>query len=336
MKRSLRILVGLACLLGAVYFVGPHPARPIYGKVMPYIPANHDSLDRYVDSSECQHDLKKDNAARIVWYDSTEQKTDYAIVYLHGFSASQEEGNPAHRTIARMFGCNLYLSRLAEHGIDTVEQLLNLTPENYWESAKEALAVGTQLGKKVILMGSSTGGTQALQLAAAFPDDVAGLILYSPNIAINDNKAWILNQPWGLQIARLVKHGNYLVAPDNRPIYKQYWNTPYRLEALVSLEEMLSTTMTEETFKVIHQPTLALYYYKNEQEQDTVVRVGDIKRMMERIATPDNLKRAVAMPNAGDHILGSPIKSKDVAGVIDETKKFLIEVMKLKVISDKL
>ncbi len=56
-------------------------------------------------------------------------KTEYSLVYLHGFSASQAEGDPVHRNIAKLFGCNLYLSRLAEHGIDTAEPMMNLTAE---------------------------------------------------------------------------------------------------------------------------------------------------------------------------------------------------------------
>ena len=93
-------------------------------------------------------------------------KTAYSIVYLHGFSASQAEGDPVHKNIAAMFGCNLYLSRLAEHGIDTTEPMMNLTADKNWESAKQALAIGKQLGNKVILMGTSTGGTNALQLGS--------------------------------------------------------------------------------------------------------------------------------------------------------------------------
>ncbi len=252
---------------------------------------------------------------------------------MHGFSASQEEGNPAHRTIAKKFGCNLYLSRLAEHGIDTSDQLLNLTADNYWESGKEALAIGKQLGKKVILISTSTGGTLALKLAATFPNDVFGLILYSPNIAINDSKAFLLNNPWGLQIARKVKNSNFNTPSDSREIYKQYWNTPYRLEAAVALEELLETTMTEATFKAVHQPTLALYYYKDEQHQDTVVKVSATQQMMKKLGTPINRKREVPMPKTEDHVIGSPIKSKDVEGVIRETEKFMIEVLKMKVVN---
>ncbi len=265
--------------------------------------------------------------------DSNKQKTEYAIVYLHGFSASQEEGEPVHRNIARQFGCNLYLSRLAEHGIDTTEQLMNLTADNYWESAKQALAIGKQLGNKVILMGTSTGGTQAIQLAAAYPNDVAAIILYSPNIAINDPNAWLLNNHWGLQIARLVKSGNYNDPADERAIYKQYWNKPYRLEALVTLEEMLETAMNKETFSKVKQPVLLLYYYKDETHQDKVVKVSAMKEMFAELATDTLLKRSVAMPNTGDHVIASPIKSGDVQGVENETVKFLKEVMKLTPVS---
>ena len=58
-------------------------------------------------------------------------------------------------------------------------------------------------GKKVILMSTSTGGTLSLKLAANFPE-IAGLILYSPNIEINNPSAFLLNDPWGLQIRTML------------------------------------------------------------------------------------------------------------------------------------
>ena len=330
MKWWMKVLLTLIVIVAIIYAVGPKPSTPIYDATLPSVPSSKSALENYIDNNEGRHKLRPNNQARIVWNDSLEQPTEYAIVYLHGFSASQEEGNPAHQIIAKKFGCNLYLSRLAEHGIDTSEQLLNLTADNYWETGKEALAIGKQLGKKVILMSTSTGGTLALKLAATFPEDVAGLILYSPNIAINDSKAWLLNNPWGLQIARKVKNSNYITPEDTTTIYKQYWNTPYRLEAAVALEELLETTMTKSTFKAVHQPTLALYYYKDEQHQDPVVKVTAVQKMMAQLGTDNSLKYSVAMPNAQAHVLASPIKSKDVEGVIKETEKFMIEVMKLK------
>ena len=322
------VLLTLA-ILGAIYFSGPGPSSPLYSKAIPTIP-DINELDSFVARQEAVHHLKKDNQARIIWADdSVRQQTDYSIVYLHGFSASQEEGNPVHRNIARYFNCNLFLSRLSEHGIDTSDAFVNLTPHNYWESAKQALFIGKKLGKKVILMGTSTGGTQALQLAAAFPDDVAALILYSPNIAINDPFAFLLNDPWGLQIARKVKGGLYNYPADTRPIYSAYWNRPYRLESVVSLQEMLETTMNEKTFAAVKQPVLLLYYYKDKEHQDNVVRVDAMLNMFSHLGTAADMKVEKALPNTGNHVIGSPILSKDILSVETETRKFLLEKLHL-------
>ena len=48
---------------------------------------------------------------------------------------------------------------------------------------------------------------------------------------------------------------------------------------------------------------------------------------------PENLKKQVALPNTGNHVLGSPIKSKDIKSVQAECEKFAKEVLQLKEIS---
>jgi len=329
-KKWQRYTLLILAVITIVYLFGPHPSKPVYQTAMPPVPADATDLVNYIKQNESLHVLKPDNEARIVWYnDSLKNKTDYAIVYLHGFSASQEEGAPIHTNIAKEFGCNLYLSRLAEHGIDTAEPLINLTPEKYWESAKQALAIGRQLGKKIILMGTSTGGTNALQLAAAYPDDIAAVILMSPNIAIFDPNAWLLAKPWGLQIAHLVKGGNYVISTDTRPIYKQYWNYQYRLEAAVQLQEMLETTMTKETFEKVKEPLLLLYYYRDDIHHDSVVSVPAMLKMFDELGTPAGEKIKEAIPNAGDHVLGSYIKSKDLLSVQTAIEDFMERNLKL-------
>jgi pimeloyl-ACP methyl ester carboxylesterase len=328
--RYKKILLYFPLFLAVVYLLGPAPHSPNYCQRLPTIPAAPTELDAFVQAKEQLHQLKPDNQARIVWHrDSVRQATEYALVYLHGFSASQYEGAPVHREIAQYLGANLYLSRLEGHGIDTSDPLANLTAEAYWNSATEALAIGKQLGKKVILMGTSTGATQALQLASVFPDQVAGLILYSPNIAINDPNAWLLNNPWGLPIAKWVTGGPYRQAGDDRPVYQQYWYGKYRLEGTVALEEMLESTMTAETFKRVNQPVLMLYYFRDEAHQDPVVKVSAMLDMFNELGTEPAKKRSVAMPLTGDHVIASPLKSGDVTGVIRETKSFLRDIMKL-------
>ncbi|MDP3394822.1 carboxylesterase [Sediminibacterium sp.] len=331
--RILKWLLGIVLVLGLVYFVGPTPSTPVYTSTLPTIPSNPAELVDYIYTNEKKHNTRPNNEARIVWAnDSSKQKTPYAIVYLHGFSASQEEGNPVHQNIAKEFGCNLYLARLSEHGIDTTDALINMTAESLFESAKEAYAIGKQLGEKVILMGTSTGGTLALQLAAMYPE-IAGLVLYSPNIAIKDPNAWLLNNPWGLQIARLVKGSNYMGVKKDHPLYEQYWNTKYRLEATVQLEELLETAMTKEHFTKVKQPLLVLYYYKNEKEQDPVVSVAAMKAMFLQVNTASEKKKMVSIPNSGNHVMASPIQSKDIITVQKETAQFLNGVLQLKPIN---
>ncbi len=325
--KFLKRLGIILLLLVIIYFAGPSPAAPKLTPELPVVPADLSQLEKMIADKEAAYRVKPENEARIVWqYDSLKQKTEYCMLYLHGFTASQEEGDPIHITLAKKFGCNLYLARLADHGLDTTEALLNFTGDRLWNSAKEAYAISRQLGNKVILVSTSTGGTLALMLAAQYPE-IAGNIMLSPNIAINDPNAWMLNDPWGLQIARLVKQGDYTYSGDTTAEYEKYWYPKYRLESVVQLEELLETVMTESNFKKVTSPTLMMYYYKDEKKQDPVVKVSAMKKMFAALATPDSLKRSVAIPEAGDHVLGSYIKSKDLRSVENASVGFLEEVL---------
>jgi len=323
--RILKIVILSILALFVIYFLGPQPPKPELNDVLPAV-ASIDALDSYITAMEAPHKIKPNNQAKIIWADSSKSQTEYALVYLHGFSASQMEGDPVHQNIAKQFNCNLYLARLAEHGIDTTEDLMNLTADQYWESAKLAYAIGKQIGKKVILMSTSTGGTLALQLASVYPE-IAGLILYSPNIEVFNPSAPLLDNPWGLQIGRAVLKSNYVDIKYKDSAYPKYWNSHYRIEAVVALQNLLEATMTEATFKKIHQPTLALYYYKDEAHQDNVVKVKAIQKMMQQIATPANLKMEMAIPNAGNHVIASPIVSNDIVSVEKATAKFMKKVI---------
>ncbi|MGE0772448.1 MAG: alpha/beta hydrolase [Cyclobacteriaceae bacterium] len=316
-------------LVLGVYFLGPQPATPLWGEDFPSVPTNAAELTAFIEQKESAHKLKPDNEARIIWFDSTRSKTGYSVVYLHGFSASQEEGDPVHTDFAKKFGCNLFLARLADHGIDTTEQLLYFTGDRFWESAKEALAIGNALGDKTILISTSTGGTVALALAAAFPEKVHALINMSPNIEINNPSAFLLNNAWGLHIARLVIGGDYQVIdyPEER---LPYWNEKYRLEALTELQEILESKMNMETFQKVKQPTLNIYYYKDEENQDPTVRVDAMLRMHVQLGTPDDLKVAIPIPGAGAHVVGSHLVSKDLPAVQRAIDQFAVEKLGMK------
>ena len=316
-------------LIAGIYFLGPEPDRPQWDPTPITVPANADELEQYISGQEAKHRVKLENEARIVWADSSRKKTPFSIVYLHGFSASQAEGDPVHKEFAHRYGCNLYLARLADHGIDTTEQLLYFTPDRWWRSAREALAIGKALGDRVIVMSTSTGSTMALILAATYPEDVYALMNMSPNIAINDDNAHLINDPWGLQIARLVVGGKSRQIKQDS-VKDRYWNNPYRMEAVVQLQEMLEDKMTSTTFAAVHCPSVTLYYYKSEQEQDRTVKVSAMKEMHAQLATPDSLKVILAIPNAGGHVLGSFLVSKDIPAVTEAFNDFAEKKLRLK------
>ncbi|NNC35547.1 MAG: alpha/beta hydrolase, partial [Croceitalea sp.] len=256
--KIIKAFLLLVVLLLVVYFLGPQVEKPNLDETLPIVTTNLIQLEQEIAMHEAKiPNVKPDNQARIIWFDSIPQKTPFSIVYLHGWSASQEEGDPIHTETAKRYGCNLYLPRLAGHGLNEAEPMLNLTADEVIDSAKEAIAIGKQLGNKVLLMATSTGGTLALHLAGGDPD-IAALVLYSPNVEIFDPNAKLLAKPWGLQMAKMVKQSDYHEF-EGSELKKQYWTTKYRLEALTHLQAMVDYTMVPETFEEVTQPTFLGY-----------------------------------------------------------------------------
>jgi pimeloyl-ACP methyl ester carboxylesterase len=209
-----------------------------------------------------------------------------------------------------------------------------MTPDRLYESAKEALVVAQSLGKKVIVMSTSTGGTLSLKLAAEFPELIDALILLSPNVAINNPAAFLLSKPWGLQIARSVYKSNYRVTnTDFASGECKYWNCKYRLEATVYLQQLVEATMKKEVFTKITQPVFLAYYYKDKLNQDPTVRVDAMLKMFGQLGTPENQKQKVAFPEAGTHVVGCQLFSKSWQDVEKASYRFAEEKLGLKVIN---
>ena len=312
MKKILLIIASILGILALVYLSGPTFPKPELSNKLPEIQVQTSGFEAYLTDKNSVLKIKPDNESRIIWAnDSLKNKTSYCLLYIHGFSASWFEGEPVHTNFARRYGMNLYMPLLASHGIETPDQLIDMTPDRLYESAKTALVEAQVLGKKVILMSTSTGGTLSLKLAAEFPELMDCLILLSPNIAINSPAAFLLSKPWGLQIARNVYKGNYRVTdPDFASEGCKYWNCKYRLEAIVYLQQLVESTMKKETFSKVNKPVFLGYYYKDEENQDRVVKVDAMLKMYDQLGTPENLKQKLAFPEAREHPIGSKLVSK--------------------------
>jgi pimeloyl-ACP methyl ester carboxylesterase len=328
MKKAFKIIGIILLALVGIYFVGPRPTypAPTLDTIKPAFDLSN--VEAFVKNREAQVALRPDNEARVIYADSVRQ-TEYSVVYLHGFSATQEEGNPLHRNFAKRYGCNLYLSRMPKHGETNPDAFEQMTPTLFMDGAKEAIAIGKVLGKKVILIGCSTGATAALFLAKNDPD-IAALMLYSPNIDIANPAADLLTGPWGQEIAEVVSGGKYHVWTGD-PGVEDYWSTSYRIEGLSAVQALVEETMKPEVFKAVTQPVFMGYYYKDEEHQDEVVSVAAMHPFFEQLGTPAHLKRKVAFPNAAAHVICGRLATKDLATVEAESYKYAEEVLGLKV-----
>lgn len=332
MKRIKRFLGILILLVIVVYILGPKPPKPELNKDLPSLSASIGNIESFVEKKESTFNIKPDNESRIIWADKRKkERTDFCVLYLHGFSASWYEGYPAHVNFAKYFGSNLYIPRLYDHGLVTDDALLNMSPDELWNSAKEALMVARTLGKKVVIMSTSTGGTLGLKLAADFPEYVHGLVLYSPNIRINDKSAFMLSKPWGLQVARKVMDSKYRVTDEDFESKGcQYWNCKYRLEAIVYLQQLVEATMKKDTYKQVQSPVFLGYYYKDETNQDKTVKVAPMLTMFDQLGTIDSEKVKKAFPDAGQHVIACELTSGSIDEVITETIKFGEDILGLK------
>ncbi|MFT5169033.1 MAG: esterase/lipase [Saprospiraceae bacterium] len=317
-------------ILLAGFLLGPKPKYESFdGKLLSLdIPLT--GLIDYITAKEAKiTNLKPDNQSRIVWADGI-AKTEYSVVYLHGFSASPKEGDPIHQEFAKRYGANLYIPRLSGHGIQDDDAFKNLNPKDLIDSAKEAIAIGQILGDKVILMSCSTGGTLALYLAAANPDTFAGLVMYSPNIDIYDAKSELLTIPWGQQIASAIIGEHRTMTHNKGTERENYWTYTYNTQGLICLKYLIEHTMTETILSKVKLPYFLGYYYKNEEDSDHVVSIDQMKWFHKISATPDDQKRLIAFPEVGNHVMTSSMLSKDLESVRKESFAFAEAVLGLK------
>eukprot|EP00928_Gymnodinium_smaydae_P012359 TRINITY_DN14487_c0_g3_i2.p1 TRINITY_DN14487_c0_g3~~TRINITY_DN14487_c0_g3_i2.p1 ORF type:complete len:385 (-),score=42.02 TRINITY_DN14487_c0_g3_i2:163-1278(-) len=129
-------------------------------------------------------DVRHGQHSGIVWRDDEKKaRTDLSIVFIHGWSASRFECSPLCEELARELGANLYFARLPGHGRaeinckDEEVTLFGLVTE-----AAQALAVGQSLGKRVLLVGCSTGAALSAWLCTQLLAEICGCVLISTNV----------------------------------------------------------------------------------------------------------------------------------------------------------
>ncbi|WP_369975742.1 alpha/beta hydrolase [Xanthomonas bundabergensis] len=315
------LLVVLVLL--AVVALGPRVSPTLPQVALPTVPQDPLALQAWLDARErATPGLRADNQARIVWADPAHPgRRDCAMVYLHGFTASQGEGAPTHARLARSFGCNLYLPRLPGHGLVAADALRGIDAPRLLGGAAEALAVARVLGRRVVVIGNSMGGALALQTVAAHPQQVQALVLWSPLVREHGEQLQPMLWPWGAQLLQWSRNGGDPVM--RYPVDSGYWADATHVDGYRALAALTRGGMRPATYARIRVPVFLGYYYRDPQHQDATVSVAAMQAMFAQLGTPPALRQAVDFPDAGNHVLASPIRSRAVPAVFAATCRFL-------------
>ncbi|MHA6325443.1 alpha/beta hydrolase [Roseivivax sp. CAU 1753] len=197
-----------------------------------------DGVDGYLRATEAQVDgIRPGTEKRVVWAGASETRTDWAVVYLHGFSASAEEIRPVPDRVAEALGANLYFARLPGHGQDG-DALAGASLPDWMADVAEALAIGRAIGDRVLIIATSTGASLAT-IAAHDPrmsGGVAGIAMVSPNFRVRNRAATILTWPgvrlWGPLVA-----GRERGFEPVSEAHRAHWTTRYPTVALLPMAE---------------------------------------------------------------------------------------------------
>ena len=331
MKKALKILASLIALILVVYLLGP---RSKYEKVdNTPLAGSYDieKLDSIVSLREkAIEGIKPDNQSQFLWADSL-NKTEFSVVYLHGFSASHGEAQPILQNLSERFGCNVYLPRLYQHGLEDEDAFVKMTPKGLVDSAREAVKIAKSIGHRTIILSTSTGSTLACYLAANDPD-IDGLICTSPNFDLFDGNSRLLVMPWGKQLFRYMMGGDYREWDTNSDA-KKYWTTKNRIEGHIALRSLLNQTMNEETFKSIDVPFYVGYYYRDENNMDKIISIDAIKRYSSVLSTDPTQISINAFDNARGHVISSHYMNPNWLDVQNSIFKFCNEVLGMKELS---
>lgn len=265
-------------------------------------------------------------------------RTAVSILYIHGFGASRAEGEHVVDRLARRLRLNTYYLRLPGHGTNPEDQA-SAGPDDYQQAAALALAATNRLGERTIIVATSMGALLAVDLAARYPDRVAGLVLASPFFGYAGKDARLMDGlPFPVLAARLVfgekRGGRVELSPDDprKPSYRDFWYTEQYTRALEGPVGLRRRLAEPGLFRRVRAPVLLLYYYRDEQHQDPTADVAsmlDAFAMFGRASRPHGLSRTLAVEN-GSHVLLSEHVRADHVLIETEIMTFLKDVQNLR------
>ncbi len=326
MKKAFYIVLAVIATMVAAFFLGPKPAAPIYSTKLPKISLALGELEDSINSFELKAGALECAYTEILWADSVRQ-TEYVFLYLHGFSATKHEGDTLRYMLPKRYGMNALYNRMAGHGLDEEDALRmsGFTAEEAWNKALYDFALAKRLGKKIIIGSCSTGSLLALRLAAKYPDDIAALINYSPNMGLPDPNTALLNGPWGLQIIKAITGSDYRIVPEREDgIQPQCKPMSYSWESVVEMQHLVETVAKPELLASITTPTLNMVWFEDENNQDYVIDVAKARVMHAQLSGEKKWVETAA----SEHVVLNHLLSSDLSNVYLHTFDFLDDILR--------
>ncbi len=310
----------LICLAGVAALAGPlFPFAPLPSDVAADV-AKAPDLDAYLRQREAQHpDARPDLAKTILWNDpAAHGMTPVSLVYIHGFSASRKDITPVVETLASTLRANAFLTRLAAHGRRSGAEFATVTPQDWLDDAREALAIGRRIGERVVLIGTSTGALLGTMVALEDKSSrIAALVLLSPNFGLRDWRAKFISGPLGRVLARIIIGREHSFQPDS-PGHADFWTSRYPSEGIVALMDLINYARSIHLDN-LEIPTLIIY-----ADKDTVVDTRAIRERFDEI--PASPKLLVDLPEASRHELtGDALAPETVQPVLRRILAFLAD-----------
>ena len=278
-----------------------------------------DDVEAWIEEGERQaadrFGLISGTEKRIRWFDKPE-KTPYAVVYLHGFSATRQETAPLAQYVADALGANLFETRLSGHGRKR-EAMVGARAEDWLADGAEALSIASRLGEKVVVIGTSTGATlAAAMLSHPTMQSVDTIVMLSPNFAPRDPAAAWLTRPAGPLIARLLVGETRSWQPHN-DAQARFWSTTYPMKSAVEMMRLVGLANRQLPLRISQR--LLMFY----SQDDAVISHDAALAALDAIESP--LKASIEIRDPGDpshHVLAgdalSAAKTQQVAGDIVE------------------
>ena len=296
-KKILLSVVAPLLLAGTVFFLGPRVDTNIVIEPV----SLPDDLDNYLTQQEAAfNDITPGTEKEIIWAGEAGAKTEIAIVYLHGFSATHKETAPLAEELGRALNANVFNTRFTGHGRSN-DAMAEASVNAWANDTVEAFEIGKRLGNKVILFGVSTGSTLATWLATQNPEQLTGLVLMSPNYGPYDPNSEILALPWGEQIANAAIGPQRSWQPQNEE-HAKYWTYQYPTSAVLPVMGIVNV-VRDSNLENITAPVQMIY-----SENDTVINVSKAIDTYMRIGS--DRKEALIVNHSEDasqHVLAGDI-----------------------------